>query len=202
MIAGSTAFTGEHRIAAAKCKTCETDCSTRPSGKETPSRKEKLVHFFQSTTSAGSQNAGLRIKLHLTHRRNTDDQSIVVQTKSLKGMSSCFYRHRPILCFCSFEGVLNASLRRATGDDFWLGYDPGVENLPGGHVIRRLRRKKLDAINEPVGRRFRYCRRFFRHNARHIGKNCGRRRKRCSEEGSARVHESLSIHPTLMPSVE
>ena len=65
-------------------------------------------------------------------------------------MSSCFYRDRPILCLCSFEGVLNASLRRATGDDFWLGYDPGVENLPGGRVIRRLRRDKLDAINEPL----------------------------------------------------
>src|SRR6476646_236812 len=154
MIAGSTAFTGEHRIAAAKCKTCETDCSTRPSGKETPSRKEKLVHFFQSTTSAGSQNAGLRIKLHLAHRRNTHDQSIVVQTKSLKRMSSCFYRDRPILCLCSVEGVLNASLRNARRDDFWLRYDPGVVNLPSDRVIRRVPREKLDAANVRVGRRF------------------------------------------------
>src|SRR4029077_11014379 len=120
MVAGKTPFSSEHPIAAAKCKTCETDCSARPSWQETALRQEELVHFFQSTARSGSQNAGLRIKLHLAHRRNTDDQSIVVQAKSLKGMSSCFYCHRPILRLCSFESVLNASLRRATGDDFWL----------------------------------------------------------------------------------
>src|SRR4029077_855236 len=152
MVASQTPFSGEHPVAAAKGKTCETDCSARSSRQETPSRQEELVDFFQSTTRACGQNAGLRIKLHLAHRRNTDDQSIVVQTKSLKGMSSCFYRDRPILCFCPFEGVLNASLRCATRDYFRLDYDPCVENLAGSRVIGRLRRNKLDAINERVGR--------------------------------------------------
>src|SRR5439155_12998749 len=100
--------------------TCKTDFHARSSRQETPSRQEELVHFFQSTTRACGQNAGLRIKLYLAHRRNTNDQPIVVQTKSLKGMSSCFYRDRPILCLGSFESVLNASLRSATSDDFWL----------------------------------------------------------------------------------
>src|SRR6266576_831323 len=125
MVAGQTPFSGEHPVTSAKCKTCETDCSARSSRQETAFRQEELIHFFQSTTRACGQNAGLRIKLHLTHRRNTHDQSIVVQTKSLKGMSSCFYRDRPILCLCSFESVLNAILRRATRDDFWLRSDPG-----------------------------------------------------------------------------
>src|SRR6266550_5285898 len=121
MIARQPPFSGEHSVAAAKCKTRETDCSARSSWQKTPFRQEELVHFFQSTTCACGQNAGLRIKLHLPHRRNIHDQSIVVQAKSLKGMPSCFYRDRPILCLCSFEGVLNASLRRATSDEFWLG---------------------------------------------------------------------------------
>ena len=43
---------------------------------------------------------------------------------------------------------------------------------------------------------------FFRDNARHVGNDCGRRYKRRAKEGSARVHESLSIHPTLIRSVE
>src|SRR5881227_3427747 len=120
MVAVQTPFSGKHPIAAAKCKTCQTDCSARASWQVTASRKKEPVHFFQSTTPACGQNAGLRIKLHLAHRRNIQDQSIVVQTESLKGMSSCFYRDRPILCLCSFESVLNASLRRATRDDFWL----------------------------------------------------------------------------------
>ena len=34
---------------------------------------------------------------------------------------------------------------------------------------------------------------FLRYNARYIGKDCGRRCKRCAEEGSARVHEWLLI---------
>src|SRR5882757_4196424 len=120
MVASQTPFSGEHPVAAAKCKTCETHCSARSSRQETPFRQEELIHFFQSTTRACRQNACLRIKLHLAHRRNTHDQSIVVQTESLKGMSSCFYSDRPILCLCSLESVLNVSLRRATGDDFWL----------------------------------------------------------------------------------
>src|SRR6266699_3286685 len=120
MVAGQTPFSSEHPVAAAKCKTCETDCSARSSWQETAFRQEELIDFFQSTTRACGQNAGLRIKLHLAHRRNTHHQSIVVQTKSLKGMSSCFYRDRPILCLGSFDSVLNASLRRATSDDFWL----------------------------------------------------------------------------------
>src|SRR5919198_5554091 len=110
MIAGQTPFSGEHAVTAAKCKTCETDCSARSSRQETTFRQEELVHFFQSTTCTCSENAGLRIKLHLAHWRNTDDQTIVVQAKSLKGMSSCFYRDRPILCHCSFESVLDACL--------------------------------------------------------------------------------------------
>src|SRR5947207_782 len=166
MVAGQTPFSGEHPVTAAKCKTCQTDCSARSSRQETPSRQEELVHFFQSTTCACSQNAGLRIKLHLAHWRNTDDECIVVQAKSLKGMSSGFYRDRPILCLCSFESVLNASLRDATSDDFWLRYDPGVVNLPGCRVIRRLRREKLDPTYVRVGRRFRYCRSLLRGNAR------------------------------------
>src|SRR4029077_12014987 len=164
MVASQTPFSGKHPVAAAKCKTCETDCSARSSRQETPSRQEELIHFFQSTTRACGQNAGLLLKLHLAHRRNANDQSIVVKKNSLKGMSSCFYRDRPILCLCSFEGVLNALLRRATGNDFWLGYDPGVVNLPGGRVIRRLWREKLDATNVRVGRRFQYCGSLFRGN--------------------------------------
>src|SRR5204863_9870274 len=101
-------------------KACETDCSARSSRQATAFRQKQLIHFIQSTTRAWRQNASLRIKLHLADRRNTDDQSIVVQTKSFKGMASCFYRDRPILCLCSFESVLNASLRSATSDDFWL----------------------------------------------------------------------------------
>src|SRR5881227_3402569 len=142
MVAGQTPFSGKHTIAAAKCKTCQTDCSARASWQVTASRKKEPVHFFQSTTRACGQNAGLRIKLHLAHRRNIHDQSIVVQTESLKGMPACFYCDRPILCFCSFEGMLNASLRCATSDEFWLGYDPSIVNLPGSRVIRRLRREK------------------------------------------------------------
>jgi len=84
-------------------------------------RRNKPIRFFQSTTGACSQNAGLHIKLHLAQRRNIRDQSIFVQTKSFKGMPSCFYRARPILCFCSFQGMLNASLRRAGAS--------GVRNL-------------------------------------------------------------------------
>jgi hypothetical protein len=38
-----------------------------------------------------------------------------------KECPSCFYRARPILCFCSFQGMLNASLRRAGAS--------GVRNL-------------------------------------------------------------------------
>src|SRR6266480_7935158 len=120
MVAGQTPFSGKHSVTAAKCKTCQTDCSARSSRQKTASRQEELVHFFQSTTCACSQNSGLRIELHLAHGRNTDDESIVVQAKSLKGMSSCFYRDRAIVCLCSFESALNASLRDATRDDFWL----------------------------------------------------------------------------------
>jgi hypothetical protein len=88
----------------------------------TPSlHRNKPIHFFQSTTGACSQNGGLHIKLDLAQRRNIRDQSIFVQTKSFKGMPSCFYRARPILCFCSFQGMLNASLRRAGAS--------GVRNL-------------------------------------------------------------------------
>src|SRR6188474_436510 len=137
VVAGQTPFSGKHPVAAAKSKACETDCSARTSWQETPSLQQELIHFFQSTTRARSQNAGLRIKLHLAHRRNTDDQSIVVQTKSLKRMSSCFYRDGPTLCLSSFHGVLNASLRGASGDDFRLSYDPGIVSLSSGHVIRR-----------------------------------------------------------------
>src|SRR4026207_284876 len=53
-------------------------------------RRNKPIHFFQSTTRACSQNAGLHIKLHLAQRRNIRDQSIFVQTSSFKGMPSCF----------------------------------------------------------------------------------------------------------------
>jgi hypothetical protein len=53
--------------------------------------------------------------------------------------------------------------------------------------------ERLDAPDVLVGGRFRYCGSFFRGNVRDIGKNCGRRRKRCAEKGSARVHESLLI---------
>src|ERR1700757_2753847 len=120
MVASQTPFSGEHPVAAAKCETCQTDCSARSSWQETPFRQQELVHFFQSTARACSQNAGLRIKLHLAHRRNTDDQSIVVQAKSFKGMSTSFHRARPILCRCAFESALNASLRHTTRDDFWL----------------------------------------------------------------------------------
>src|ERR1700761_1235583 len=97
MIARQTPFSGKHPVTAAEGKTCETDCSARSSRQETPSRQEEFVHFFQPASCACSQNAALRIKLHLAHRRNTDDQSIVVQAKSFEGMSSCFYRDRPIL---------------------------------------------------------------------------------------------------------
>src|SRR5215472_7298534 len=113
MVAGQTPFSGEHPVTAAKRKTCKTDGSARASRQETPSRQKEFVHFFQSTTCACSQNAGLRIKLHVTHRRNTDNHSIVVQAKSFKGMSSCFDGDRPILCFCSFDSLLNASFRHA-----------------------------------------------------------------------------------------
>src|SRR5207302_1129776 len=58
-------------------------------------------------------------------------------------------------------------------------------------VIRRIRCKKLDAINGWVRRRSGYCRSLVRDNARDIGKNRGRGRKRCAEKGSARLHESL-----------
>src|SRR4030095_6914565 len=174
-------------------KTCQTDCSARSSRQETPSGQEELVHFFQSTTCACSQNAGLRIELHLAHRRNTDDQSIVVQAKSLKRMASCFYRDRPILCGRSFDSALNASLRHTKSDKFRLRYDPGIVNLPGDCVLRRVSRKKLDAINVRFGRRFRYRRRLFCNNARYIGKDRGCCRERCAEEGSARVDESLLI---------
>src|SRR4029079_1214844 len=118
VIAGQTPFPGEHPLAAAKCKTRQPDGSTRSCRQETPFRQEKLVYFFQSTTGACSQNAGLWIKLDLAHRRNTDDQSIVVEAKSFKGMTSCFYCDRPIFCFGSLNGALNASLRY-TGSDYF-----------------------------------------------------------------------------------
>src|SRR5690348_14646116 len=88
VIAGETPFSGKHPVATSKCKTCETDRSARASGQETPFSQQKLVHFFQPTTRACGQNAGLRIKLYLAHRRDTNDHSIVVEAKSLKGMSS------------------------------------------------------------------------------------------------------------------
>src|SRR5882724_40050 len=88
MVTGQTPFSGEHPVAAAKCKTCETDCSARSIRQETPSRQEELVHFFQPTTGDCGQNPGGRIKLYLAHRRNTLSHSIVVETKSLKGISS------------------------------------------------------------------------------------------------------------------
>jgi hypothetical protein len=82
-----------------------------------------INRFTSSNRQPGPavKNAGLHIKLHLAQRRNIRDQSIFVQKKSFKGMPSCFYRDRPILCFCSFQGMLNASLRRAGAS--------GVRNL-------------------------------------------------------------------------
>jgi len=135
VVAGQTPFSGEHPVAAAKCKTGKTNRSARSRWQETPFRKEELVHFLQSTTRACGENTGLRIELHLAHWRNTHHQSVVVQRKSLKGMASRFYRDWPILCLCSFDGASNANLRYARSDEFWLSYDPGVINLPGGREI-------------------------------------------------------------------
>src|SRR5690242_14059813 len=117
MIAGETPFSREHSVATAKCKTCETDRSARSSRQKTASCQKELVHFFQSAACACVQNASLGIELHFAHRRNTDEQSIVVQAKSFKGMSPRFYRDGPILCLRSFDRALNASLRYTTGDN-------------------------------------------------------------------------------------
>ena len=132
-------------------------------------RRNKPIHFFQSTTGACSQNAGLHIKLHLAQRRNIRDQSIFVQTKSFKGMPSCFYRARPILCFCSFQGMLNASLRRA-GASGVRNLTPSIDGSDGD----------LDSVGA-----------FVRDNTRDIGKDRSRGRKRCAEKGSARLHQSV-----------
>src|SRR5262249_15206501 len=115
--------------------TGKTNCSTRSSRQKPPFRQEELVHFLQSTTRTGGENTGLRIKLHLAHWRKTQHQSVIVQRKTLERMASCFYRDWPILCLCAFDGALNTNFRYARSDEFWLSYDPGVINLPGGREI-------------------------------------------------------------------
>jgi len=73
------------------------------------------------TTPRCGQNASLRIKLHLAHWRNTDDESIVRSDK-IPQRNGLLLLPRPANSpLCSFDSMLNAGLRHAKSDDFRLG---------------------------------------------------------------------------------